>query len=152
MSFRIVFGLIGTAVVSLFPMCATPQLKTVADDRFEVVQTVQALFNALEASNDVQLAYLLTPDFYRFDRGNRFSGQEVLSLFNSLRAAGKSYNWNVSKPDVHVIGNTALVAHVNNGSITDSLGTKNQDWLLHRRRSPANSCIASIAVHQATSY
>jgi ketosteroid isomerase-like protein len=129
MSFQVVYRFIGIAVVSLFPMWAPARQKAVADDRSEVVQTVQALFNALEASNDAQFTSLLTPDFYIFEGGNRLGAQEVLSLFNKLRAAGKSYNWNVTEPDVHVIGDTAWVAYVNKGSITDASGTKDQEWV-----------------------
>jgi ketosteroid isomerase-like protein len=123
------FRFIGIALLSLFPMWATAQAKTVADDRSEVVETVGALFNALEASNDAQFTSLLTPGFYIFDGGNRFSGQGVLAFLKAQRAAGKSFKWNVSEPDVHVIGDTAWVAYVNKGSITDSSGTKDQQWL-----------------------
>lgn len=129
MSFRIVLRFIGVAVVSLFPMWGTAQLKNVADDRPEVVQTVQALFNALKAGNDAQFTSLLSPDFYIFDGGKRFNAQGILLLLKGQRAAGTSHNWNVTEPDVHVIGNTAWVAYVNKGSITDSSGTKGQEWL-----------------------
>ncbi len=129
MSFQIVFRFTVIAVLSLMAVWADAQLKTGSDDRSEVVQTVQALFNALEASNDAQFTSLLTPDFYIFDAGKRFSGQGVLSLFKAMRGAGKSYNWNVSEADVHVIGNAAWVAYVNKGSITDPSGTRDQQWL-----------------------
>lgn len=129
MSFQIVFRFIVIAIPLLFPLWAKAQLKTVAEDRSEVVQTVRALFNALEASNDAQFTSLLTSDFYIFDGGSRFSEQAILSLFKTQRAAGKSYNWNLSEPDVHVMGNTAWVAYVNKGSIIDSSGTKEQEWL-----------------------
>ena len=67
MPFRVVLPFIVIAVVSLLPVWAEAQMKTVSDDRSEVLQTVQALFNALEASNDGQFTSLLTPDFYLFD-------------------------------------------------------------------------------------
>ena len=129
MSYQIAFRFIGIAVLSLFPMWATAQLKTVADDRSQVVQTIDALFNALEAGNDAQFTSLLSPDFYLFDGGVRFNAQGILSLFKGQRAAGKSRNWNVTEPDVHVMGNIAWVAYVNKGSVTDATGTTNQEWL-----------------------
>ena len=129
MSYQIVFRLIGIAVVSLFPMCAPAELKTVADDRSQVAQTVSALFNALEAGNDAQFSSLIIADCYIFDGGTRFSGHALLEVLKAQHAAGNSYKWNVSEPDVHVIGDTAWVAYVNKGSITNSSGTKDQEWL-----------------------
>src|SRR5260370_27373990 len=37
--------------------------------------------------------------------------------------------WNVTEPDVHISGNTAWIAYVNQGSITDASGTVSQKWL-----------------------
>ena len=117
-------------VLAIFlPVLASAQLRTGVDDQSEAVQAVRTLFNALETSDDVQFTSVLTSDFYIFDGGKRFNGQEILSLMRALRAAGKSYKWNVSEADVHVIGNTAWVAYVNKGSITDSSGTEDQEWL-----------------------
>jgi 2-polyprenyl-3-methyl-5-hydroxy-6-metoxy-1,4-benzoquinol methylase len=45
------------------------------------------------------------------------------------RAAGKRYEWNVTEPDVHISGDTAWIAYINKGSITDASGTVNQQWL-----------------------
>ena len=129
MSFQKAIWFILIMLASLFPVWATAQLKTSADDESEVVQTVQTLFNALETANDAQFTSVLTSGFYLFDGGKRLSGQAVLSLFKALRAAGKSYKWSVTEADVHVIGNTAWVAYVNKGSITDPSGTKDQEWL-----------------------
>ena len=123
------YGFILIALALLSPVCASAQLRTGVDDQSEAVQTVRALLNALATSNVVQFTSVLTPDFYIFDGGKRFNGQEILSLMKALRAAGKSYKWSVSEADVHVIGNTAWVAYVNKGSITDSSGTEDQEWL-----------------------
>jgi len=46
-----------------------------------------------------------------------------------LIAAGKRYEWSVTEPDVHISGNTAWIAYVNKGSITDAAGTTNLTWL-----------------------
>jgi ketosteroid isomerase-like protein len=43
--------------------------------------------------------------------------------------AGKRFEWNVTEPDVHISGNTAWIAYVNQGSITDASGTLGQKWL-----------------------
>jgi ketosteroid isomerase-like protein len=110
------------------------QPKTIVDDqtendRSEVLKAVRAFFNALEAGNNTQFMSIVTPDFYSFEGGTRISGGEILSFIKAQRTAGRSYGWNVSKADVHVIGDTASVAYVNQGSITDSSGTTDQKWL-----------------------
>jgi len=35
----------------------------------------------------------------------------------------------VTEPDAHISGNTAWIAYVNKGSISDASGTVNQNWL-----------------------
>jgi ketosteroid isomerase-like protein len=52
-----------------------------------------------------------------------------MALIKAQHAAGKRYEWNVTEPDVHVSGNTAWIAYVNKGSITDASGTTSQKWL-----------------------
>ncbi len=52
-----------------------------------------------------------------------------MAFIKAQHAAGKRYEWNVTEPDVHISGNTAWIAYVNKGSITDSSGTMNQKWL-----------------------
>ena len=42
---------------------------------------------------------------------------------------GKRYAWNVTEPAVHISGDTAWIAYVNRGSISDSSGTTSQQWL-----------------------
>jgi ketosteroid isomerase-like protein len=52
-----------------------------------------------------------------------------MALIKAQHAAGKRYEWNVTEPDVHISGETAWIAYVNKGSITDASGTVNQKWL-----------------------
>ena len=52
-----------------------------------------------------------------------------MSLIKAQHVAGKRYEWNVTEPDVHISGNTAWIAYINKGSITDASGTINQNWL-----------------------
>ena len=51
-----------------------------------------------------------------------------MALIKAQHAAGKRYEWNVTEPDVHISGNTAWIAYVNKGSITDASGAVNQNW------------------------
>jgi len=43
-----------------------------------------------------------------------------MTHIKTLLAAGKRYEWSVTEPDVHISGNTAWIAYVNKGSITDA--------------------------------
>jgi len=40
-----------------------------------------------------------------------------------------SFEWKVTDPDIHTEGDTAWIAYVNKGSITDASGTSPQSWL-----------------------
>ncbi len=64
-----------------------------------------------------------------YDGGARFEGDSIMTLIKAQHAAGKHYEWNVTEPDVHILGHTAWIAYVNKGSISDASGTKNQSWL-----------------------
>jgi ketosteroid isomerase-like protein len=125
MTFPIVVHFMAIPAALLLPVWTEAQLKTVADDRPEVVQTVRAFLNVLEASDEAQFTSVVTPDSYSFEGGTRFSGQAILSFIKAERAAWKSHKWNVIEADVHVIGNTAWIAYLN----TDSSGSTNQVWL-----------------------
>jgi ketosteroid isomerase-like protein len=64
-----------------------------------------------------------------FDGGIRLSRNAVIDFITAQYAAGKRYEWNVTEPDVHIRGNTAWIAYVNRGSITDTSGTAKQAWM-----------------------
>jgi hypothetical protein len=63
--------------------------------------------------------------------------------------AVRSYAWNVTEPDIHVSGNTAWIAYVNKGSITDSSGTTTQNWL-ESAFLQKNACIWKIVFMHST--
>ena len=52
-----------------------------------------------------------------------------MAFIKAQHAAGKRYEWNVTEPDVHISGDTAWIAYLNKGSITDASGTAKQNWL-----------------------
>jgi ketosteroid isomerase-like protein len=95
----------------------------------QIVDTVSTVFAAALTDDVAKFDSVISPDFYIFDGGIRFNGNAVMDLIKSLHAAGKRYEWNVTEPDVHINGDSAWIAYVNKGSITDASGTKNQNWL-----------------------
>jgi len=98
-------------------------------DQTQIVDTVKTVFAAALTDDITLLNTVIVPDFYIYDGGTRFSGDGIMALIKAQHAAGKRFEWNVTEPDVHISGNTAWIAYVNSGSISDASGTTNQKWL-----------------------
>jgi ketosteroid isomerase-like protein len=90
---------------------------------------VRTVFAAATADDLVKFHFITTPDFYAFDAGERLPGDTIMHLIKAEHAAGRNYVWTVTEPDVHVSCEVAWIAYVNQGSITDSSGTKQVKWL-----------------------
>jgi ketosteroid isomerase-like protein len=121
----IVFGF----VFSANPLTAKAQQKQLTADQKQIVDTVNVLFVAARADDVAKFDTVLAPGFYMFDGGARFDGDAIMGLIKAQHAAGRRYEWNITEPDVHITGDTAWIAYVNSGSITDASGTKSQQWL-----------------------
>jgi ketosteroid isomerase-like protein len=106
-----------------------PQSSSTTPEQAQIVETINKLFEALREDDAAKFDSVVSPDFYSFDGGARFNGEGILELIKKLHAAGKRYEWSVTEPDVHMNGDTAWVTYINKGSITDSSGTKSQQWL-----------------------
>ncbi|HEV2806574.1 MAG TPA: nuclear transport factor 2 family protein [Chthoniobacterales bacterium] len=72
---------------------------------------------------------VVTSDFYSYDGGKRFGGDELMELIKQAHVSGKVFVWNVTKPEVRVHGDVAWITYVNEGSVKDAAGTKNVTWL-----------------------
>jgi hypothetical protein len=108
---------------------ASAQEKHLTTDQKKVVDTVSTIFTAARADDVAKFDSVIAPDFYIYDNGARFNGDAVMALIKQLHAAGKRYEWNLTQPDVHISGNTAWIAYVNQGSISDASSTMDQTWL-----------------------
>jgi hypothetical protein len=106
-----------------------PACSTSPSDAQQVVKTVQSLFAAMGAADADQFHAVTTSGFYAFDNGKRFSADELLNVSKQIHAAGKTYVWTVTEPDVHVTCNTAWIAYVNRGSIADQSSKQELTWL-----------------------
>ena len=95
----------------------------------KVIETVRAIFDAAKADDLDKFHAVTTRGFYMFDQGARFDGDAIMALIKADHAAGKRYDWNVTNPEVHVIGSTAWIAYINDGSVTDASGTQKLQWL-----------------------
>jgi len=95
----------------------------------EVINTVGTTFAAALTDDTAKFDSVIASGFYMFDGGIRFNGDAIMAVIKAQHAAGKHYEWNVTEPDVHISGDTAWIAYVNKGSITDSSGTTQLKWL-----------------------
>jgi ketosteroid isomerase-like protein len=121
----VVLALVLSANVST----ARAQHESLTSDQRQVVDTVATVFTAARTDDVAKFDSVIASDFYIFDGGTRFKGEAIMALIKAQHVAGKRYEWNVTEPDVHISGNTAWIAYVNKGSITDAFGTTNQRWL-----------------------
>jgi ketosteroid isomerase-like protein len=131
MSLRLSIALAVIFALGFSPNVSTAgaQQKSLTPDQKQIVDTVSTIFTAAHADDVAKFDSVIAPGFYIFDGGARFNGDSIMALIKAQHAASKRYEWNVTEPDVHISGNTAWVAYVNKGSITDASGTVNQNWL-----------------------
>ena len=95
----------------------------------QIIDTVSTIFTAARVDDTTKFDSVIASDFYIFDGGARFNGDTIMAFIKAQHAAGKRYEWNVTEPDVHIRGDSAWIAYVNKGSITDASGTTKQNWL-----------------------
>jgi ketosteroid isomerase-like protein len=105
------------------------QQRTLNADQMQVVDTVKEIFSAAALDDLAKFHAVVAPGFYLYDAGARFDGDAIMTLIKAEHAKGRRYEWNVTEPDVHVVGDTAWIAYVNKGAVTDESGTKAQSWL-----------------------
>jgi ketosteroid isomerase-like protein len=132
MSSRLYIALATVAFTLMFSASvstARAQEKSLTADQRQIVDTVSTIFVAARADDVAKFDSVIASDFYIFDVGKRFDGDSIMALIKARHEAGKHYEWNVTEPDVHISGDTAWIAYVNKGSITDASGTVNQTWL-----------------------
>jgi ketosteroid isomerase-like protein len=104
-------------------------MTTPTEDEAQIVAVLRAIFVAARDADEAGFAALIAPGYYMYDGGKRFDGTAIMGLIKAAYAEGRRFDWNVTEPDVHVAGDTAWVAYVNRGGITDASGTKPQSWL-----------------------
>src|ERR1700723_2946569 len=131
MSLQLPIALAVTFALIFSPNVSTvrAQQNSLTSDQKQVVDTVSTIFTAARADDVAKFDSVIAPGFYIFDGGARFNGDSIMALIKAQHAAGKRYEWNVTEPDVRISGNTAWIAYVNKGSITDASGIVNQNWL-----------------------
>lgn len=116
-------------LTSTIGAAAADQSGPSAADQVQVTETIRSFFAAAASDDLAKFRAVTTPNFYAFDAGGRFTSDTLMDLIKTAHAAGKVYVWTVNEPDVHISGDIAWIAYVNNGSIKDASGTKGVTWL-----------------------
>jgi len=127
---RVALVIIGFALISSADVSAArAQQKVLTNDQRQIVGALNTLLTAFRTDDIAKLNSVIAPDFYIFDAGIRFNGEALITAIKAQNVAGKHFEWNVTEPDVHIIDNTAWIAYINDGSITDSSGRVGHQWL-----------------------
>jgi phosphoribosylanthranilate isomerase len=101
---------VGTGSVSA-QSCAS------AADRAAVVQAVRTMFVAANHDNITLFHSVTSLDFYAFDNGKQFHGDELMVLIQQLHAKGHVFVWKVTEPKVYLDCHIAGISEINVGSV-----------------------------------
>lgn len=88
-----------------------------AADRAAVVQAVKTMFVAAAKDNITLFHSVASPDFYAFDNGKQYHGDELMAGIQKLHAAGHVYVWKVTEPRVQLNCHLAGITEINVGSV-----------------------------------
>jgi hypothetical protein len=116
--------LLATAFCFIGPSQASP-----ATDEEAVVQAMRQMYVALTHDDSTQLRAVTSADFYAFDLGKKFTGDELVAVIKNAHAAGKTFVWTVTEPRVRIEGAVAWITYLNLGSVQDAAGKKDVSWL-----------------------
>jgi hypothetical protein len=95
----------------------------------EVVEVMRKMYAALQNDNLALFQTQVTPDYYAFDLGTRFTADSLVALIKMLHTQGVKFEWTVTDPEVHVTCNQAWVTYTNLGSVESADGKKPAQWL-----------------------
>ena len=98
-------------------------------DEDAVAQALRLMYVALTKEDTDQLRAVTTSDFYAFDGGVRYTGDELMALIKGLHSAGKTFVWTVPELTVRVQGAVAWITYLNRGNVQDAAGKKDVSWL-----------------------
>ena len=118
-------------VISCFSVFAAelPSSPPPPSDEARVIEVMRTFYVAATNDDLAKFRTVVTPDFYSYDGGERFTGDKLMELIKAAHVSGKVFVWNVTKPEVRIHGDVAWITYVNEGSVKDTSGTKNVTWL-----------------------
>lgn len=118
------------ALLILSSQATTAQTCTTTPaDQPQIIETMRQFYAAAAADDLPKFHTVVAPAFYAYDGGVRYDGDALMTLVKKAHDAGRTYVWTVTEPQVHLACDAAIITYVNKGTITDSTGTKNRNWL-----------------------
>jgi hypothetical protein len=96
---------------------ATAQSCSTAADRAAVVQAVKTMFVAAAKDNITLFHSVSSPDFYAYDNGKQYRGDELIDGIRKLHAQGHVFVWKVTEATVHLDCHIAGITEINIGSV-----------------------------------
>lgn len=97
--------------------------------RGAVRQAVQSFYDALRTDDAAAFQRATTPDFFAYEIGKRYTGQELRDIIAKDHADGQIINWNLGPMTMHVDCTVATAAWENNGSSGRQGKLKPRAWL-----------------------
>ncbi len=95
----------------------------------EVVAVVRQMYAALQKDDLALFQAQVTPDYYAFDTGTRFTAESLVGLIKMLHGQGLKFEWTVPDPEVHISCNQAWLTYTNRGSVESASGKTPAEWL-----------------------
>jgi ketosteroid isomerase-like protein len=117
------------AAMLVFNMVNAAGAATTASEERKITDALVTMYAAATTDDLAKFHTVAAADFYAFDNGERFVGDELMQLIRALHASGAVYEWHVTEPQVHISGNTAWITYVNRGSVQNASGKKDMTWL-----------------------
>ncbi len=117
------------ATVLVFNTLNTAGAATTASEERKITEALVTMYAAATTDDLAKFHTVAAADFYAFDNGKRFIGDELMQLIKTLHAGGAVYEWHVTEPQVHISGNTAWITYINRGSVQNASGKKDMTWL-----------------------
>lgn len=120
-----------TTLLLAATLCGAARADSTMDvsEQEKTIEAVRQMFIALASDDIAQFRAVTAPDFYAFDVGKRFTGDELMQLVKEAHAAGTIFVWEVTEPRAHVDRQMAWMTWVNRGSIENAAGKKTLTWL-----------------------
>lgn len=116
-------------LATAFCFMGPSQASSTNADEEAVVQAMRQMYVALTHDDSAQLRAVTSADFYAFDLGKKFTGDELVAVIKKAHASGKTFVWTVTEPRVRIEGAVAWITYLNLGSVQDAAGKKDVSWL-----------------------
>ncbi len=119
----------GTLIAAPLPSPRQPRPAHINKEENAVRLCVSQALQEAEAGDITSFGSHLTSDFCMFERGVRYDTQGLVNILERAQTAGSRMHWAVTQADVHVRGNSAWIAYVNDGSATVGGHSVHRQWL-----------------------